>query len=274
MKLNYFDDQSLVCHIPKRLEEQAKDFFPTTKTKMNALKLYALIYTKNQKELKRGNEGLAYLSKNYLRMVFNSKYYHLKKFLIDNKFIGVKSKLVTQRRNYNSKKEYVGMQYTSLFEEDVMSETYKVGGYSKAYFTIENPTVNDPKYSFKITNTSELFKKNKNFINELNMKGLNPNITRDNFGFRLYSPLQFNYKEILNDEEFVYYDVKSSVPTLLRDYIVKSGFKDDPFVKDMYHGKFYDNWKKLFDLNKNNKQIKSNFMTFINLLVRMFTSRI
>ncbi|MEZ4721936.1 MAG: hypothetical protein R2813_08690, partial [Flavobacteriales bacterium] len=125
------------------------------------------------------------------------------------------------------------------------------------------PKANDNEMEFELHGIdNEIYSKNKLFIESLGLK--NAYITRDNYGFRLYHNLSTTYKAILNDDDFVYYDAKASVPNIIRELFIQNGLSDDPFL-ELFNGDFYENWGVATGVeDRDKKGIKKNFNVVLN----------
>lgn len=224
-------DHVLYSKIPSSLVEISQSFGTYKKSRTKLLKVYATMLFKVERERKRrskkGHTGLVYvpLSSKYFERVFGKRYYKCIQFLKANGFITAKGYAVPS---------------TSLFGDHKVVESYKVGEISKQYTVLIEPNLSDDTFEFPlIFETSSIVEKNENFLTSI---GVEPKITTDNYGYRLYHPLTTTYKTDLSKKgDFVYYDFKSSVPHHIKALMIKWEFEDSHFLK-LFDGDFYENW--------------------------------
>jgi hypothetical protein len=240
----------LKCKIPTRLVTLAHEKFKRDKPKENLYKMYAVIKYHHDMELKRNKkrskpkfDSLIYapLSSQYFEQVICTRYYLYKKILIDEGFITPKLK-------------YVWKPGTPIFE-DSTTETYSVGKVSKSYkalYNLEETYVEmDLEFEIKYSIAAQ---KNINFLKSVGIE--NPSIKFDKYGYRLYHNLTSTYKELADKHNYVYYDIKSSVPTFFKLKMMKEGITEDPFI-DLFIGDFYLNFGMLLEFTGTNEEIRN-----------------
>ena len=223
------------AQIPAELIKIGEEKFKRKDARKNLYKMYAMIKYHYQLELKRNKKRSkpkfdslvhAPLSSTYFEKVISRRYYIYKKILVDGGFI-------------TPKMNFVWRAGTPLFGDSAV-ETYCVGKVSKSFKTIENIEGAYIEMEFDLTiNHSVAATKNLNFLESIGVE--NPRIFYDKYGYRLYHNLSSTYKcYITNKEDFVYYDIKSSVPSFLKNLMEKEGVTDDPYY-DLFESDFYIN---------------------------------
>ena len=202
------------------------------------------------------NKTYVHLASSYFESIFSSKYKKYIDFWKEHDVMIVKGRILDE---YESR--------TSIFDDSVKVETYKVGEYSKAYrlnkFLGEN--YETKKFELKFKNNS-IQNKNINFLLSIGIQ--DPKITRDNYGFRLYHNLFTTYKdELPRFGSFTYYDIESSIPSQLKSHmesILKNqGISSDPFI-ELYEGDFYENLRIGLNLEEiSRSDLKKKFATLL-----------
>lgn len=262
MKIN---NNKIAGNVPIRLINLAAEYSKRKDFKNNLIKTYAVILFKYDKELKRNKKRTnqqpdhkvyVHLASSYFEKAICKRYHRYLKILKENEFIAVCGKSLD---NYESQ--------TGLFDDSRQIESYKVGEFSKRYRLIEFPTKTDPHIEIKtIIKENVIYKKNKEFLESVGV--IEPKLTTDNYGFRVYHDLSTKYKEYLPDKgTFVYYDIKCSIPNHIKKYLEKfmqeNGIEKDPFIK-LFVGDFYTNWGNASGLNtKSRSCIKKSFSALI-----------
>lgn len=251
--------------IPKRLIKISKSFSKRKGEQEKLFRLYAIILNKNKDELKKNkrrnnpkpdHQIYVHLSAEYFKKVLCRRYYKYINFLKENSFVFVKG--------------YVLDDFISgvgIFESSKRVESYCVGECGKGYRILEFPEKDDPKieieFEYKLSIPAI---KNINFLKSIGVE--KPIVKSDNYGFRLYHNLSSNYRKILNDDEFIYYDIKSSIPHQVRLLVEKRtksiGQKSDPFLDLFNGGDFYMNYNEVNKLGLSDRnEVKKHFSSII-----------
>jgi hypothetical protein len=273
MKKNKIENEILTGYIPlsiiklseKWLEKRADGTKGNKGGQETLLKMFSIVKYKIEKETIRRRRNLSkycfnktfvHLSSSYFDSIFSSKFKKYIDFWKEHDVIIVKGRILDE---YESK--------TSIFDDSVKVESYKVGEYSKAYrlkkFIGEN--YETKKFELKFKNNS-VQNKNINFLISIGIH--EPKLTKDNFGFRLYHNLSTSYKDVLPKKgSFIYYDIESSIPSQLKSYIEtllkKQELSSDPFL-ELYEGDFYENLRIGLNLEGNiRSDLKKKFATLL-----------
>lgn len=252
---------TLKCKIPKRLIQLSIDYSKRKDCREKLIKCYTIIYSQYIKEKKRNNRRknptpitklFVPISSIYFTKTISKRYYKHLQFLKSNNFIEPKyGRFLDQFESGGD-----------LFDEGRNTETYRVGDYSKSYRIKEFPIKEDEEFSFEMNPQFDpSTQKNINFLKSIGID--NPKTSKDKYGYRLYHNLFTTYKEVLPKKgEFIYYDIKTSVPSFIKEEMISSGIEDDPFF-ELFNGDFYSNWKNIMDLKGHRKKIKEQFSTIL-----------
>lgn len=217
--------RTIKAHIPRELIAVGNNKLKRKDTRRSLYLMYAIIKYHYQLELKRNErrsnpklKSLVHvpLSSVYFEKVIAKRYYKYKKILKEEGFIGIKSRIELRPG-------------ADLFAEFLV-ETYTVGKVAKGYKILDLDDLDTVEMEFDLEiEYGVAATKNINFLNSIGIE--NPKIAFDKYGYRLYHDLTTTYKcYIENKEDYVYYDIKSSVPSFLKMLMEKEGVEDDPYL--------------------------------------------
>ncbi len=276
----YKKNGNLIGRVPKRLVELVDTSYSRTSAK-RVYKLYLVILHNWERETKRRVKKNLYknqlhyvpISKSYFRKIATSKYYIDLAFLKSQGFIEVETHEVDpfvhfqKRLYYASNEEEIAKikikNPNQLFDNTIKIETYKVGKSPKKYAVLELPTKRDITIEIGTNITHQEFRlKNERFLKSMGIS--NPKIFQDNFGYRLYHNYSRDYKlELPIRGEFIYYDVKSSIPHQIRKIFLEEGLDHAPFL-NLFDGDFYENFRIAMGFNDlTRSQVKKKFATIL-----------
>ena len=267
MKYTYYDDEdNLVGHIPSELINLSEELFNNKSSRKTLLKTYCLILNKVETETRRRrNRGgkkeryFVYLSSSYFRKSILTGYKKYLDILVERRYVFVK------RRELDFYERRERGLYIDLFDPTLYVETYKVGSQSKGYTILKFPHSNSVEIKFKLIMKESSFRiKNRNFLKSIGIKDIK--MSQDMYGHRLYTNISISYKEVLLNKgsSFVYYDIQSSIPNVIKHYFFNKGYSKDPFLK-LFNGDFYENWgKEIEPETTDRKKLKRNFNTYLN----------
>lgn len=266
MEFTWYDENGeLVGKIPSRLVELAKIKLKNKSSRNSLFKIYTIILRNFEKEVKRRKRKgkkmkIVYvtLSSSYFRKSINTAYKRYLDLLVENGFVSKKKRELSfqERRNRGI--------YIGLFDDPIEIETYCVGSQAKGYTVVEYPKITDVEVCFELKmkeNPCSL--KNKNFLRAIGET--TPKISTDQYGYRIYHNLSSIYKDVIPklNNQFVYYDLKSSIPYQIKDYLISKNHEDDQFL-NLFNGDFYLNWGKELGITKFKRdRLKTNFNSFL-----------
>lgn len=248
-----YDGDQLIGKVPKRLIELSNDFSKRKDGRKSLILLYSVILhqfgvqKKRDKKRKSNKRTFVPIGVNYFKKVVCHEYKKKLNFLIDNKFVRRKKKMVDDH------KSGIG-----LFDDSIWIDDYIIGYKPCSYTILELPKNDDPEVNFEFD-----FKRNiytQKVINFLKFIGEDEiRISRDHYGYRLYHNLSNNYKKQLKGKgEFIYYDIKTSIPHQVKLKVQEIDL-NDPFI-ELFNGDFYDNWNTTLNLEfSDRKKIKEHF---------------
>lgn len=241
--------KTIKAQIPRELIAVGNNKLKRKDTRRNLFKMYAIIKYHYQLELKRNDRrsnpkmrNLVHvpLSSIYFEKVIAKRYYKYKRILQDEGFIGVKSRMELRPG-------------VDLFAEFLV-ETYTVGKVAKGYKILEldNPDTVEMEFDLEIE-YGVAATKNINFLESVGIT--HPSITYDKYGYRLYHNLTTIYKCFLDRENFICYDIKSSVPSFMKILMEREEIQSDPYF-DLFDGDFYINLGVLMGFNGTREEIR------------------
>lgn len=205
-------------------------------------KLYSIIKNKCHNEhqvRKRKNNNIniqdvyVHLSKNYFVDCIGGRYNEYLNILKFHDLIRPKKREVII--------DDIGIEINPFYQ---LTESYKVGYYSKAYCIVETEgELIDFTDDYKIKH-SIVSQKNIEFLKSIGIE--NFKIKTDNYGFRLYHNLSTTYKEILPKYgDFIYYDFDCSIPHHFKNFIsellTEEQLSNNSFI-ELFKGDFYINF--------------------------------
>jgi hypothetical protein len=118
---------------------------------------------------------------------------------------------------------------------------------------LDNPDTVEMEFNLKIEH-GVAATKNINFLRSIGIES--PNVMFDKYGYRLYHDLSTTYKcHIKSKKDFVYYDIKSSVPSFLKILMEKEGVTDDPYY-DLFESDFYINLGNLVGFKGSKEEVR------------------
>jgi len=241
--------KTIKAHIPRELIKVGKNKLNRKDARRNLFKMYAIIKYHYNLELKRNEKrsnpkmrNLVHvpISSVYFEKVIAKRYYTYKRILMEEGFISVKSRDELRPG-------------IDLFEEHRV-ETYTVGKVAKSYKILDSEETDLVEMEFNLEiKFSIAATKNINFLESVGIT--HPSITYDKYGYRLYHNLSTTYKCNLNKKDFVYYDIKSSVPSFMKILMEREGIESDPYF-DLFDGDFYINLGVLMGFNGSDEEIR------------------
>ncbi|MCW5520193.1 hypothetical protein J1N09_10115 [Aureitalea sp. L0-47] len=267
MKFTHYDyENNLVGLIPKRLLELSEREFKNRSSRNTLLKTYCLILSKVETEIKRGrNRGdekkkyYVSLSSKYFRKSILTGYKRYLDFLISHGFVEVRKR---ELDFHERRKRGI---YIDIHDDPIFVESYQVGTRSKEYTIKEFPVLSDQELRFPLRiKESPCRIKNRRFLESVGIEDVK--MSSDQYGYRLYHNLTNSYKKVLPqlDQDFIGYDIKTSIPYQIKEYIKKKGYNDDPFL-ELFDGDFYENWGSVLGMDiSDRKKVKRSFNTYLN----------